>query len=70
MFWESCLHVTIFGVGSQVKSVIYLFSFLFYYIKKVLAKGKQKYVIKKIPLVARSSKEDSRRNRSKEWRSS
>ena len=44
-------------------SFYFLFYFIFY-IKRVLAKGK-KLSIKKIPLVARPCKEDSRRN--KNW---
>ena len=39
----------------------YLFIF-FFYVKRVLAKGKINQVWKKIPFVARSCKEDSRRN--------
>ena len=49
---------------------MYVCLFLFFFfIKRVLAKGQQKYV-RKIPLVARPCKDDSRRNRGRGWRSS
>ena len=58
----------------KVDSAAFIFSNnlstdFFFYIKRALAKGQQKH-IKKIPFVARLCKEDSRRNKSKGWRSS
>ena len=50
---------------NNVNCNFYFLTF-FFYIKRALAKGKQKHV-KKIPLVARPCKEDSRRNKSKSW---
>ena len=48
-----------------------LFIYFIFYIKRVLAKGQQKTFKKKnIPLIARSCKEESRRDRSKGWTSS
>ena len=53
-------------INRKTMVFIYLFVFIFLlYIKRVLAKGQKNYVKKKIPLVARPCKEDSRRNRSK-----
>ena len=70
-FWSSCICLSpFFHLIFEISSLFiylfiylfYLFIYFFYYIKRVPAKGK-KLSIKKIPLVARPCKEDSRRNK-------